>query len=272
MRFAICNETFQNWTWERTCDYASALGYHAIEVAPFTLAPRANLITPDQRKYLRDYAESRHLHILGLHWLLANLVPADLYVTHPDPAIRRRTADYFIDLVNLCADLGGSILVIGSPKQRNLLPGVSYQQALSYAAEVFRPALEPASKRNVTLAIEPLSPKETDFLQTAAQSIELIDKINHPHFRLHLDVKAMSSESAPIPTIIKTSAKHLVHFHANDPNLLGPGLGAVPFEPIIAALRDINYTGYLSVEVFDYTPGPEKIATDSLNYLKRVTA
>ena len=272
MHFAICNETFQNWPWERTCDFASSLGYTGLEVAPFTLAPRANLIPQDRRLELRRYAESKNLQIIGLHWLLANLHPPDLYLTHPDPAVRHKTSDYFLTLIDLCHDLGGHILVIGSPKQRNLLPTVSRDHAMHYAADVFRPTLDHAAKRNVTLAIEPLGPSETDFLQTAAEGIELIEKLNHPHFRLHLDVKAMSSESAPIPTIIRNSAKHLAHFHANDPNLLGPGMGQVQYEPIISTLREIGYNRWLSVEVFDYSPGPEKIARDSIDYLRRVTA
>ena len=80
----------------------------------------------------------------------------------------------------------------------------------------------------------------------------------------------MSSEPTPIPDIIKQSAKHLAHFHANDPNLLGPGMGEVKFEPIIKALDDADYDGYLSVEVFDFKPGAEKIASESIRYLKKV--
>jgi sugar phosphate isomerase/epimerase len=161
-------------------------------------------------------------------------------------------------------------MVIGSPKSRNLMPGVTRDDAMRYATEVFTPCLDLAARHKITLAIEPLGPKETDFLNTAADGVELIDLINHPNFRLHLDVKAMSSEAEPIPDIIRASAQHLAHFHANDPNLLGPGMGEVRFEPIIKALKDVGYDGYLSVEVFDFKPGAEKIASESIRYLKKV--
>lgn len=268
MKYAICNEGFEGWTWQRLCDFAREIGYQGIEVAPFTLAERAEQVTAERRRELRAAAESRGLQVIGLHWLLAKTT--GLYVTHTDPAIRKATADYFTHLVNLCADLGGLVMVIGSPKQRNLLPGVSREQAMDFAAQVFRPCLETAARRGVTLAIEPLSPAETDFLQTAADGIELIERLDHPNFRLHLDVKAMSSEAKPIPQIIGESAKHLAHFHVNDPNLQGPGMGQVRYEPIIAALRQVNFSGWLSVEAFDFSPGPDVVAKKSIEYLRQV--
>src|SRR6476469_850455 len=114
MRYALCNEMFQGWEWSRMCEFARSLGYTGFEVAPFTLADSADLVTPAERKRLRDEANARGVEVLGLHWLLVK--PAGLYMTHPDPAIRKRTADYFVSLVHLCADLGAEVLVSGSQK------------------------------------------------------------------------------------------------------------------------------------------------------------
>ena len=270
MKLGICNELFVNWPWEKICDFVGRVGYQGIEVAPFTLAERADLITPLRRAELRKSAESRGLEIIGLHWLLVK--PPGLYITHPDARIRGKTALYFVELVGLCADLGGKVMVIGSPKQRNLLPGVKRDQAMAYAAEVFMASLEIAQKRNVTLAIEPLTTKETDFLMCASEAVELIERIGHPNFRLQLDVKSMSYEYKPIPQIIRESVKHLAHFHVNDPNLLGPGMGDIGYEPIIAALRATGYDGWLSVEAFDMQYGAERIAKASVEYLHKVIA
>ena len=270
MKFGICNELFVNWPWEKVCEFASGIGYRGIEVAPFTLAARAELITPERRAALRKSAESWGMEIIGLHWLLTK--PPGLYITHPDAAIRRETARYFVELVGLCADLGGKVMVIGSPNQRNLLPGVKREQAMGYAAEVFMPCLEPAAKRGVTLAIEPLSTRETDFLVCASDAVELIERIDHPNFHLQLDVKAMSCEYKPIPQIIRESEKYLAHFHVNDPNLLGPGMGEIAYEPIIAALRAAGYDGWLSVEAFDVQYGAERIAKASVEYMQKIIA
>jgi sugar phosphate isomerase/epimerase len=268
LRFAICNELFEGWPWERVCDYVRGLGYTGLEVAPFTLADSAEQVSAQRRAELRRAAESRGVEVLGLHWLLVK--PPGLYITHPDPAVRRRTADYFVQLVELCADLGGKVMVIGSPKQRNLLPGVTRAQALGYAAEVFRPSLDPAARRGVTLAFEPLGPAETDFVNTVAEAVDLVKQVGHPAFRLNIDVKAMSSEPRPIADVIRSAKGYVAHVQVNDPNLLGPGMGEVKYEPIIAALREIGYDGWLSVEAFDFKQGAERIATASVEYLKRV--
>src|SRR6267142_440129 len=160
MKFGICNEIFERWPWERVCEYAAKLGYKGLEVAPFTLGENPSAINQETRDDVRGCAERHGIEILGLHWLLIS--PPGLYITSPDVSVRRRTAQYFQKLVDLCADLGGKVMVVGSPKQRNLLPGVNREQAMNYAKEVFTPCLDQAGARGVTLALEPLSSKEAD--------------------------------------------------------------------------------------------------------------
>ena len=120
------------------------------------------------------------------------------------------------------------------------------------------------------VAIEPLSPVETDVLTTATETCRLIERIGSPRVRLHLDVKAMASEPLSIPDIIRSSARHLEHFHANDVNLQGPGFGDVDFVPIFRALKEIGYPGWVSVEAFDYAPGAERLARESIEFMQRI--
>ena len=267
MRFAICNEIYQGWTLEDTFAHAAQLGYAGIEIAPFTLANSVTEISVAERQRIRELAARHQITIVGLHWLLVK--PEGLYLNHSDAGIRTRTANYFVELVNCCADLGGTIMIVGSPKQRNVLDGVSFRQAWDWTAATFRDAVKCAEDRGVTICFEPLSPAETNFINTAAEAIEFVKPFNSPAFKIILDVKAMCSESKPIPQIIRESWPHFAHFHANDKNLKGPGFGDMDFKPIAATLRDVGYDGYVSVEVFKFEEGPEAIAGRSIEYLKQ---
>jgi hypothetical protein len=270
MRYAICNETYGDWPFATVCEHAASCGYTGLEIAPFTLAASASAISPVVRAELRCTIAYAGLDCVGLHWLLAKT--EGFHVAHPDPAVRRRTVGYLGDLARLCADLGGRVLVFGSPKQRSLLPGVSLEQATDHLEEVFSRLVPALEATGTVVAIEPLSPVETDVLTTSAETCRLIERIGSPHVRLHLDVKAMASEVLSIPDIIRGSARHLEHFHANDVNLQGPGFGDVDFVPIFQALNEIGYPGWVSVEVFDYAPGVERLSRESIEYMRRIAA
>ena len=268
MKFGICNEIFQDWPLEETFERAAKAGYDLVEIAPFTLAKSVTDISQGERRRIRDCANRAGIGIAGLHWVLVQA--EGMYLTHPDTAVRRRTSDYFVALVDCCADLGGNRIIVGSPKQRNLLEGVSYEQAWDYARETFGDSVKRAEDRGVVICFEPLAPAETDFVTSAAEGIRFASEFQSPSMSIILDVKAMCAENKPIPQIIRESAGRFEYFHANDRNLKGPGFGDVDFAPIAEALRETGYDGVVSVEVFRFEEGPERIADESIAYLKRV--
>lgn len=267
MRFAICNEIFKDWKLEEAMAFAAKAGYDAIEIAPFTIASYVTDVAAGERRKIREAAGRAGLAISGIHWVLAQA--EGMYLNHSDPNVRARTAQYFCDLVDFCADLGGGTIVVGSPKQRNILAGVSPEQAWDWAKETFERSVRRATDRQITICLEPLAPAETNFINTAAEAIRFVKQFDSPSFKIILDVKAMCSESRPIPQIIAESWPHFAYFHANDKNFKGPGFGEVDFQPIAAALKKVGYDGYVSVEVFKFDEGPEAIATRSMGYLKK---
>ncbi len=270
MPFAICNEIFEGWKLEDAMSFAAKAGYDAIEIAPFTISNYVTDITPQQRREIAESAERTRIKIAGIHWVLAKT--EGMHVTHPEPAVREKTARYLCELVNFCADIGGHIIVFGSPKQRDVLAGVKKEEAWDYALKTFEAPVARALNRGVTICFEPLAPVETNFVNTAEEAIRFVSNLHSGSFKIILDVKAMSSEDKPIPQIIADAKGHFAHFHANDKNFKGPGFGDVDFKPIAAALRQVNFQGYVSVEVFKFEEGAEAIATRSINYLKKAFA
>jgi sugar phosphate isomerase/epimerase len=270
MKFGICNEIFQGWSLEDTFAFAKKAGYDCVEIAPFTIAKSVTDIPPAERARIRQLAADAGIEISGIHWVLVQT--EGLHLTHPDAAVREKTARYFVELVDFCADLGGTRIIVGSPKQRSLREGVSYEQAWAFATEVFRDAVERAKQRNVVICFEPLAPSETNFVNTAAEAIRFSRQFGSEAMSVILDVKAMSSEARSVLETIRESAGNFAYFHANDPNLKGPGFGDMDFVPIAQALRDTGYDGVVSVEVFKFEEGAEVIATQSIDYLKRVFA
>jgi sugar phosphate isomerase/epimerase len=267
MKFAICNETFQDWSLERACDFAAQCGYTGLEIAPFTLATRAGDVSPRQREAICRLVRAAGLEVVGLHWLLAKT--DGYHLTSGDPDIRQRTTDYLIELARLCGDLGGRVMVLGSPQQRNLADGMTNADGVACAAEVLAAVVPELEARGVVLAVEPLGPQETNFLTTAGEAMQLIQRIASPQVRLHLDCKAMATESVPIVDLIRQYHPWMAHFHANDPNRQGPGFGELDFVPILRTLDEVGYDGWVSVEVFDYTPGVERLARESVQYMQR---
>ena len=201
LRYGICNELFGDWPLSRACDTAAACGYAGIEIAPFTLAARPADLDAVARGEIRRTIARAGLDCIGLHWLLART--DGFHVTHPDATVRSRTVDHLAVLARRCHDLGGRVLVFGSPKQRCLLPGVTPAAAFDHVREICSRLVPVLEATDTVLAIEPLSAAETDVLTTAADACRLVDAGGSPHGRLHLDIKAMAPSTMASATCWK---------------------------------------------------------------------
>ncbi len=268
MRFAICNEMFKGWDHPKVATTIAAIGYTGVELAPFTLGDAPDKLPASAIRTVRAAFNDAGVEVVGLHWLLAKT--EGLSITSPDDATLGRTADYLRALIRLARDLGATVMVFGSPAQRSLKPGWDPAAAFDRVTWLFKDLALAAAGAGVTICFEPLTTKETNFINTCAEGVRLVEAVDHPAFKLHLDVKAMSgAETRPPADILRAEGgKHLRHFHANDPNLLGPGMGDVPHAPIGTALLEIGYKGWVSVETFADGPGPEALARRSMDTLK----
>ena len=226
-KYAICNETFGDWPFDRAFALVAECGYEGIEIAPFTLDEYVTHIPAKRRSEVRRLAEKSGLKLVGLHWLLAKTT--GFHLTSADADVRRNTVAYLGELAQFCADLGGQIMVFGSPKQRDLAPGMSKEEGMKHAADVLRAAMPACEKADVTIALEPLAPADTNFLNTAADAVALMDKVGSPHCRLHLDCKAMATEPDAHPRLDPQVPRPVRPFPRQRPEPSGPRLRQARF-------------------------------------------
>lgn len=270
MKISICNELFQGWPIERVFEYAAQLGYDGVEIAPYTLADSVTEISLPRRKAIQRAAEKSGIEIVGLHWLLVK--PEGLSINHPDEIIRIRTQEYMEALIHFCADIGGKLLIHGSPHQRTIQHEWDFKESWERARETFEACLETARKRNVIYCIEPLSRIFTNFINTVEEALRLVKEIRHPNFKMMFDCRhALAQENSVTEALIQAlDSRMLCHVHINDANGRGPGFGETKFMPILKTLIKNNYRGYLSVEVYHFDPDPQTIASRSVGYLKGI--
>ncbi len=269
MKLSLCNEVLAGLTLEKQCEVAAALGYDGLEIAPFTIAEHPERIDVIEAARIRRVVESFGLVVTGLHWLLVK--PSGLSLTDPDASVRSRTLDVVARLIALCAELGGAVLVHGSPKQRAIPDGETHATARARLRDFLADAAVVAEANGVVYCIEPLSPRETALINTVAQAAELVREIDRPSLRTMIDCSAAgTSESVSVPELIDLwlPTGLVAHIQVNDPNRRAPGQGKMKFAPILAALKRNRYDGTVAVEPFDYVPDGAGSAAFAAGYLR----
>lgn len=265
---ALCNEVVRDRPFAAQCDLAAALGYDALEVAPFTLAEDPAALAPARIASLRRAAEAAGVRVSGLHWLLT--APPGLSITSADPAVRARTLAHMHAMIDLCAALGGDVLVHGSPDQRRL-SGEDPEGDAERGRAAFADVAEHAHRAGVRYCIEPLSPQETRFVTHWAEAAAIVRAVDHPGLRTMIDTRAARlGEREPVTTVLERGLRDgsVAHVHLNDRNRRGPGQGDDGFADVVALLLREGYAGTVAVEPFDYHPDGAAAAARAIGYLQ----
>ncbi len=271
MRIALCNEVITPMPFPAQCEYAAKLGYDGLEVAPYTLSEEPQRMGAAQIAAARRAAEDAGIAVTGLHWLLVK--PAGLSISSRDAAVRRRTVEAMLALIDLCAQLGGRYLVHGSPQQRRVEAGDTRATAMARAKECFAAVAERAAQAGVVYCIEPLAPAATPLINSLEEAACLVEEIGSPAVRSMLDCSAAgASESEPLAALVERWLPRgvLAHVQVNDRNRRGPGQGEQRFAPLFAALARHGYPGDIAVEPFDYVPDGPGAAARAIGYIRGI--
>ena len=272
-KFAMCNECMMDLPWTEQCKIMSDAGYTGVEIAAFTLVKESvNEIDAAGRQELVTVMNDHGLDCIGLHWLLAP-PPQGLHFTTPDAVVRQQTVQYLTDLVDFCADLGGTLMIFGSPNQRNTV-GISVDEAKKNFADGLATVADHCADRNVKILVETLDSGQTDVVNTMAESMEIVQMVSHPNIGTMFDYHNTLDETESLEALVRKYFDHIEHIQIQemDGRHLGTGDAVETYVDSFKALKELNYNKWISLEIFDFEPGGKVIAEESMAILKQLEA
>jgi D-psicose/D-tagatose/L-ribulose 3-epimerase len=268
-RHAICNEIYQGGDFAESCRHIKATGYEGIEIAPFTLSDDPASIPAAQRKEYQEIITGEGLKFVGLHWLM--VAPKGLHVTTPDAELRRKGWMLIRDLVDLCADLGpGGVMIFGSPKQRETTGGATREEATRRYIDGLAEVAPHAAAHGVTILVEALPSSQCDVVLSLEEAVSIVHEINSPGVRTMFDTHNAVDETEAHAVLVDRYFDYIKHVHVNETDGSHCGTGDYDFGSILRVLRDRNYQGWVSLEAFNFDPGPDRIASESLRHLEGI--
>lgn len=265
MKIAVSNIAWDNRYLAEHLALLKDLGCDGVELAPSCIWPEPVFATAADRIALRDTIKRSGLELVGFHALLFTRPDLQLFADRSSCSL---TIDYLARLAELCADLDGGLLVLGSPRNR-VLHGRRYDECMKWATDAFRTLAEACAPRGAIFCIEPLGPDETEFIKSAREGAELVERVSHPNFRLHLDAKALIGTGENLEHALADYGELLRHFHVGDPGLAPPGATGADHAPFGKALRRYGYRGYVSIEMRRGHRDSRDAVRESVDYVRR---
>jgi len=225
----------------------AGLGYAAVEfLVTSTLMPQD--ASAQRRRDLRALCTDLGIVVAGTNGVL----PATGHrILVDDLHERRRGIDQLKQVIDLCADVGGKVVTVGSVGARNIPDGMARDMWQPRAIVAFREWGDYADTRGIRVTLEVVNRYEANWGRTIAEGLEFLEAAAHPNLGLTPDTFHMNIEEGPFDAAIRRGGRHILHMHAADSNRQAPGTGNLYFRPVLRALGEIGYQGYLSLELFN---------------------
>lgn len=244
MKFAVSNIALSAFDHAGDFPRLAELGLDGVEVAPSRVWQDTwkGLKTDAVADYRRQI-ENAGLSVVGLHSLFFDQPNLGLF---KDAAARAESLDFLEHLSGVCRDLGGKTLIYGGGRRRG---GLAPDDAWNEAVHFFGELCARTEDHGTCFCFEPLGPNDTDFINSAKESLAIVNEINHPALRVQLDAKALVENNEAVLNTFEAAEPKLVHYHANEPGLgvLGTS-GKVDHAALGGFLKKIGYDGYVSIE------------------------
>ncbi|ONI41747.1 endonuclease [Candidatus Epulonipiscium fishelsonii] len=190
-----------------------------------------------------------------------------LSFTNPKEEIRNQAIEEVKGMMDFASIFGANINIgrVRGQYVDSIPRGLSYQ----YAIDAFRQIGEYGEKKNVSIAIEPVTYMQTNFLNTSTEAIEVCKEVGNDRVKIMLDIFHVNIEEKNIYDSIRNAVDYNIHVHLADNNRRYPGMGGLDFRKILETLKETGYNGYLCTEIYQL-PNQMEAAKGTIAHLKPI--
>lgn len=203
-------------------------------------------------KEVRNVTEAHGMKVSSI----CSIYNRDRDLAHPDPQRRKAAVDYVKRIADFSKEVGAEVMIVAPTANMKINSEADPQDEWNWAIEGIREGGEYAADLGVKLCIEAWNRFETFMLNRLDQALEMQKAVNLPNVGIMGDTFHMNIEEVNIADAIRASGDALIHIHLADSTRAAPGVGHIDFLPILQALKDINYPGYLTFEILPASADP----------------
>lgn len=270
-RYAVCNELFGEAGISRSFAEIARAGFSGVEIAPHTVwGDFSGSLTHRTTEVRRALAEEG-LNFVGFHWLLVG--PPDLHATTADRVTRREAWDHLARLVDLAGELGGGVLVLGSPYQRGTCEGTSRDIAVRNLSDGLAAVADRAADARCTILLEAVPRPHTDVINTLAEAHDVLTRLSPRGLGMIFDFHNVEDESDSWEALVGRYRNELLHVHLNELDGSAPtrqSRFAPEYQAAFRSLRAGGYAGWVSLEIFTVPDDPGAVLREVRGFLSLV--
>ncbi|MEZ6140264.1 MAG: sugar phosphate isomerase/epimerase family protein [Zavarzinella sp.] len=279
MKLAFSTNAYLRYSFSDAVTRLANIGYAAVEIMADVPHAWPAYMLPEQLDALKQALASNILEISNINAFMMHAIsdPRQLYWfpswLEPDPNYRSVRVNHTKRALTMARALGAKCITTepGGP----VAPGESWQEKLADFVETLKPVVEHAENEQVMLLVEP---EPGLLIETTPQAEELMSHFNSPYFGLNFDIGHQYCVGEDPADSLKKLAKHVHHIHLEDiaetrvHHHLVPGTGAIDFASVLQAVKDIAYSGWVTIELYPYTDDPDAAARTALQHISKIAA
>lgn len=246
MKIALSNLAWDRGEDKKILSLLLKYNISGIEIAPTKIWDHPTKISDKNLKTYKNMWLNSGIQIVAITSLLFGHPELQIF---SDQKTREQTIEYLSHIIRLSSYLGAKAMVFGSPKNRSTF-GLPKKEVEKISEDFFYQVALIAKKFGIFFGLE-ANPSlyGTNFINTTDEAINLVKKVNHPNFRLHMDCGTMTINKEDYTKTIDAGFPYTCHFQISEPGLKPIPTKLTNHKKIAKTLKDLNYNKWISIEM-----------------------